>query len=66
MNYAVSKFGSTVGAVVGFHVPGFNIFIGSDHLPFRFAKANDWILYPYGKLNTNLNLGISFNLGKRD
>lgn len=66
VNYAVSKFGSTVGAVVGFHVPGFNIFIGSDHLPFRFAKANDWILYPYGKLNTNLNLGISFNLGKRD
>ena len=63
-SYAVSKFGSTVGAVLGIHVPGFNIFIGTDHLPFRFAKANDWILYPYGKLNTNINFGISFNLGK--
>ena len=64
VNYAVSKFGSTVGAVMGIHVPGFNIFIGSDHLTFDFAKADEGILYPYGKLNTNINFGISFNLGK--
>ena len=64
VNYAMSRFGSTVGAVLGIHVPGFNIFIGTDHLPLKFAKATEGVLYPYGNLNTNVNFGISFNLGK--
>lgn len=64
-NCGMSKFGATLGAVIGFHTPGFSMFIGSDHIPFRFAKATGALLYPYGKLNTNLNFGVSFNLGKR-
>lgn len=64
VNCAVSKFGSTVGAVVGFHTSGFSMFIGSDHLNFKLAKASGAILYPYERLNADINFGISFNLGK--
>jgi len=64
VNYAVSKFGSTMGAVIGFHTSGFSMFIGSDHLNLKLAKATGAILYPYEGLNTSVNFGISFNLGK--
>lgn len=65
LNYGLSKFGSSLGMVAGIHVPGFSMFIGTDHLPLRLAKANDFTLYPYGKLNTNVNFGITFNLRSR-
>ncbi len=64
VNGAMSKFGPTFGAVIGFHVTGFNIFIGSDHIQFDYAKAYRNLYYPYGKMNFNLNFGISFNLGR--
>lgn len=64
VNCAMSKFGSTVGAVVGFHTSGFSVFVGSDHLNFNLAKASGPLLYPYEKLNADINFGISFNLGK--
>lgn len=64
VNYAVSKFGSTMGAVIGFHTSGFSMFVGSDHLNFKLAKANGSLLYPYERLNADINFGISFNLGK--
>lgn len=64
VNCGLSKFGTTFGAVIGLHTPGFSMFIGSDNIPFKLAKATDAVLYPYGRLNTNFNFGISFNLGK--
>lgn len=65
-NYGLSKFGSSFGAAIGFHTTGFSMFIGSDHLQFNWAKATeDGILYPYKRLNTSVNFGISFNLGRR-
>lgn len=64
VNGAISKFGPTLGAVIGIHVSGFNLFLGTDHLPFNYAKAYKSILYPYGKANTSVNFGLSFNLGK--
>lgn len=64
-NCGMSKFGTTFGAALGFHAPGFSIFLGTDHLNLNLAKASGAILYPYKKLNTNINFGISFNLGKR-
>lgn len=71
VNYAISTFGSSMGAVLGFHAPGFSMFIGSDSLCFKYAKAADVeglpfpLLYPYGKLRIGLNFGISFNVGSR-
>lgn len=65
LNFAMARFGWGVGAAIGFHAPGFNLFIGSDRLPLQKIKVYDEILYPYGKLNTSVNFGISFNLGGR-
>lgn len=65
LNVAMERFGWGVGAAIGFHAPGFSLFIGSDHLPLQRIKVYDDILYTYGKLNTDVNLGISFNLGGR-
>ncbi len=65
VNGAISKFGPTLGAVIGFHTTGFSLFIGTDHLPFDYAKASKNFLYPYGKANTSFNFGLSFNLGKK-
>ena len=69
MNYALSSFGSSMGAVLGFHTTGFSMFIGSDNLCFRYAKAAEVegfdVPYPYGKLRLGLNFGISFNVGRR-
>ncbi len=67
VSYALSKFGSTVGAVIGFHTSGFNMFISTDHLLLNYAKLSDTGgVYPYGKLNTSLNFGLSFNIGRRN
>lgn len=66
VSYAVSKFGSSVGAVIGFHTSGFNLFISTDHLLLKYAKLSSaGGIYPYGKLNTSVNFGLSFNIGKR-
>lgn len=69
MNYAASSFGSSMGAVIGFHTTGFSMFIGSDNLCFRYAKAAEVdgfdVPYPYGRLRLSLNFGISFNVGRR-
>ena len=62
VNGAISKFGPTLGAVVGIHTKGFNLFIGTDSLPLKYAKATENILYPYGRLNTGVNISLSCNL----
>lgn len=65
LNYGLSKFGSTIGAAIGFTAPGFSMFIGTDHLNLNVAKASGAVYYPYKTLNTSVNFGISVNLGKR-
>lgn len=65
-NYAISSYGSTMGAALGFHVAGFNMFLGADAIGFKYAKASDkGLVYPYGQLHFGLNFGISFNIGRR-
>lgn len=65
-NYAISSYGSTMGAALGFHTAGFNMFLGADAIGFKYAKATvEGIPYPYGQLHLGLNFGISFNVGRR-
>ena len=65
-NYAISSYGSTMGAALGFHAAGFNMFLGADAIGFKYAKATaEGIPYPYGQLHLGLNFGISFNIGSR-
>lgn len=65
LNYAISSFGSTMGAALGFHTSGFNMFLGADSISFKYAKATSGgIPYPYGQLHLGLNFGISFNIGR--
>lgn len=66
VNCSVSPFGPAMGAALGFHAAGFNMFIGADSISFKYANATDsGIPYPYGRLNTGFNFGISFNVGRR-
>lgn len=65
-NYAISSYGSTMGAALGFHAAGFNMFLGADAIGFKYAKATaEGIPYPYGQLHLGLNFGVSFNVGRR-
>ena len=62
-SYGISTFGSTWGAVASFSFPGIGLFIGTDTIPLRLARINS-VSVPYGKLNLNLNFGLSFNISK--
>ena len=64
LNCGFSKFGTTVGAVIGLHSDRLSFFIGSDHLNFKLAKAKGALLYPYNKMNSDVNFGITFNVGR--
>ena len=55
-----------MGAALGFHAAGFNMFLGADAIGFKYAKASDrGLVYPYGQLHLGLNFGVSFNVGRR-
>ncbi len=64
VNYAASNLGSSVGGIINFDLPGFGLFIGSDSIVWRYRSISN-IPIPYGKLNFNLNFGITFNIGPR-
>ena len=63
-SFAVSNFGSSVGAVLNFHFPGFGLYVGMDSfLPLTNVTPQ---YIPIGNLNTNLSLGINFSFGKAE
>ena len=61
INYAAGTYGSSLGWMLNFHPKGFTFFVGTDH---QFFKVTPQFV-PVGKCNANLNLGISFNFGKK-
>ena len=61
VNYAASRFGSSMGCMLNFHPKGFNFFIGSDNIPF---KVNPQFI-PLHNMNANVCLGINFTFGKK-
>lgn len=61
-SYAISNFGHSLGGVINFHFPGFNLYAGLDSfLPLLDVTPQ---FVPIGHLNTNLTAGITFTFGK--
>lgn len=62
-NYAVSDFGSSVGAAMNIHLPGITLFAGLDSfLPLSNVTPEYYI--PIDNLNTNLTFGLNIAFGK--
>ena len=57
---AVSNFGGSVGGIVNFVFPGFNLFVGVDS--FLIKVSPQYI--PVERFNTNLALGLNITFGK--
>ena len=55
VNYAISKFGSSLGWVLNFRPRGFNFFIGTDHM---FTHITPQFV-PVGKANMSVNMGFN-------
>lgn len=61
-SYAYSNTGSSFGGVLNIHTNGFNFFLGADSfIPF-FKISPQFI--PLNTLNTNLEFGLAFPIGK--
>lgn len=66
VNGGATSYGATGGFILGLHTAGFNFFIGTDHIMTKFAPTGtEGLIYPYGKLHTQINFGIGFNVGAR-
>ena len=61
-SYGVSNFGSSAGAVVNFHFPGFNLYAGLDSFLPLTNLASNYI--PVNAANTNLSMGLNITFGK--
>ena len=61
VNYAISSYGSSFGWMINLHPKGFNLFVGSDS---QFFKVSPQML-GIKRLNTNINFGINFPIGKK-
>ena len=61
-SYALSNYGSSLGAVLNIHLPGFNLYAGLDSfLPLMEVTPQ---FVPVNSTNTNVSLGLSFTFGK--
>lgn len=62
-NYAISDFGSSLGAAMNIHLPGITLFAGLDSfLPLSNVTPDYYI--PVDNLNTNLTFGLNIAFGK--
>lgn len=61
VNYACSRFGSSLGLVLNFHPKGFNFFIGTDHL---LTKVTPQFI-PVNSANANVSFGFNITLGDK-
>ncbi len=61
-NYGISTFGSTFGAAMSIHAPGFNLFIGTDSI-LTLTDVNPQYV-PINTLNTNVAVGLNIMFGK--
>ncbi len=62
INGSVSNLGNSVGAMLHFCPKGFNFFVGSDYIPFKYSK--DGIPLSAAKINVVMGLAFTFNHGK--
>ena len=66
-SYGISNYGSSFGTVLNFDLPGFGLFIGSDCFNYRFTppvESLGGLSVPTRKINLNVCLGITFNMGR--
>ena len=66
-SYGASEYGSSLGAIVNFDLPGIGLFVGSDYVFWDVTKPIDalgGISLPYKKMNVNLNFGLTFNISR--
>lgn len=61
-SYAISNFGSSLGGIVNFTLPGFNFFVGMDSFIPLFNISPQGI--PVDNMNTSLALGFNITFGK--
>ena len=66
-SYGISNFGSSLGGVINFDLPGFGLFIGTDCVTTKLTPPIDDLFglqVPYDKLKLNLNFGLTFNISR--
>lgn len=65
-SYGISNFGSSMGAIINFDLPGLGLFVGTDYVFWNVTPPLEGIGIglPYNKLNLNLNFGLTFNLSR--
>lgn len=61
-SYAYSNMGSSFGGILNIHTNGFNFYLGADSFIPIFKVSPQFI--PLNALNTNLEFGIAFPIGK--
>lgn len=59
VNFSTSNLGHSLGALVNFCPRGFNFFIGTDYLPFKYSKEG--VPLSKAKFNFVLGMAITFN-----
>ncbi len=63
VNFSTSNLGHSLGAMINFCPRGFNFFIGSDYIPFKYAKQG--VPLSTAKVNLVLGMAITFNHSKK-
>lgn len=59
-SYGCGSYGSQFGALATLHVPGFNLFVGADSIPFRYLRNG----IPFDNSNVSVHFGVAFQIGK--
>ena len=62
INGSFSNIGQSMGVLLNFNPKGFNFYIGSDYIPFRYSKEG----IPLYHAKANITMGISFTFKHRE
>lgn len=62
VNGSFSNIGQSMGLLLNFNPKGFNFYIGSDYIPFRYSKEG----IPLYHAKVNFTMGISFTFGHKE
>lgn len=63
VNGSLSNLGHSLGMMLNFCPKGFNIFLGADYIPFKYAKQG--VPLNKAKMNLSLGLAVTFNHGRK-
>lgn len=66
-SYGASNFGSSLGAIINFDLPGIGLFVGTDYAFWNVTppiEALNGLCVPYNNMNLNVNFGLTFNVSR--